>query len=609
MPNHTVPLSQQPIFRLYSYLRKYTIRFWTAVFSSIVNKIFDLMPPLLVGWTVAAISKQAPDWAKQFIHSTDPWHLVIFFAILTIVVFMAESIFEWIYEYCFMTLTQQAQHDLRIAAYRAVQDREMAFFEQHRVGETMSVINDDINQLERFLNTGLNDIIQLITLIIFSSYILFINSWQLALIGLATLPIIIWCSLIFQRKIGPRYKIVRQAVGSLATRLENNLSGITVIKSFTAEEFETQRLAEASQQYRVANYEAIKLAALFTPFIRMAVAISFGGILLIGGYWILHGQFQISLGQLVMFSMLIQRLLWPLTRLGATLDSFERANASARRVFNLLDSHSTIKEPFAPKVLGHAQGKIGFNQVGFHYDNQLAIVKNLNFTINPGETVGIAGHTGAGKSTLIKLLLRFYDVTSGAITIDNLDIRDITLNDLRRNIALVSQDVYLFHGSILENIAYGLTDAPYAKIIQAAKSAHLDEFVRTLPQGYDTIVGERGIKLSGGQRQRLSIARAILKDAPILILDEATSSVDTETEKEIQQNLKQITAGRTALIIAHRLSTIREANRILVLRGGQLVEEGHHDDLVALNGSYADLWNIQCGNIGLSSSESTTYHA
>ncbi|HEY9422170.1 MAG TPA: ABC transporter ATP-binding protein, partial [Thermoanaerobaculia bacterium] len=302
---------------------------------------------------------------------------------------------------------------------------------------------------------------------------------------------------------------------------------------------------------------------------------------------------------LVLFAMMTERLLWPLTRLGTTVDDYERAKASARRAFGLLDTELAIQERADPQRLPRARGEVVFDRVEFRYARGRAdepVLRGVGFRVAPGETLGIAGPTGAGKSTIIKLLLRFYDVTGGAVRLDGHDVRDLALADLRRNIALVSQDVYLFHGTIRENIAYS-SDVPLEEVERAARLAQLHDFVASLPQGYETLVGERGVKLSGGQRQRLSLARAIVKDAPILILDEATSSVDTETERAIQQNLRSLTAGRTALIIAHRLSTIRNADRILVLRDGQVAEEGHHDDLIARGGTYADLWHVQAGEL------------
>jgi ATP-binding cassette subfamily B protein len=483
--------------------------------------------------------------------------------------------------------------------YNRIQEREIAFFEEHRLGEILAMLNDDVNQLERFLNTGFNELVQLGVLFMFAFAVMFPISWQLSLVAVAPMPFILWGSLLYQRRIQPRYRRVRESVGGLASRLENNLAGIHVIKSFTAEAFETERVRQVSADYQRTNLDAIRLSAVYVPLIRMAIVAGFAGVLLVGSYWILNGSGIITVGELVLFSMMTERLLWPLTRLGTTVDDFERARASARRSFGLLDAEPAIKDPERPEPLGRARGEVVFDRVEFRYARGRVdepVLRRLSFRVAPGETLGIAGPTGAGKSTLIKLILRLYDVAGGAVRLDGHDVRAVALADLRRNIALVSQDVYLFHGTIRENIAYS-SDASLEEVERAARLAQLHDFVAGLPDRYDTLVGERGVKLSGGQRQRLSIARAIVKDAPILILDEATSSVDTETERAIQENLRTLTAGRTALIIAHRLSTIRHADRILVLRDGEVAEEGNHDDLIARGGTYADLWRVQAGEI------------
>jgi len=410
-------------------------------------------------------------------------------------------------------------------------------------------------------------------------------------------PFIVYGSLRFSKALEPRYAKVREAVGELASRLENNIAGILVIKGFTAEKSEHERVRTASDEYRRVNHSAIRLSTVFVPLIRMIIALGFAASLVLATWWAMAGEIEAS--TIVLFGMMIQRLLWPLTRLGTTFDEYQRASASAKRVFSLLDTPSRVRDPEAPAALDSVRGRVAFENVQFDYRGGESVLRGLSFTVNEGETVGIAGPTGAGKSTLVKLLLRLYDVDSGAVTIDGTDVRAVTQRDLRRQIAVVTQDVYLFHGTIRENIAYGERTSggtpDFDDIVRAARTAHLHEFVVSLPGGYDTIVGERGIKLSGGQRQRLSLARAILKDAPILVLDEATSSVDTETERRIQESLAEITAGRTALVIAHRLSTIRGADRIVVLDGGRVTEEGPHDDLVARGGLYADLWSVQIG--------------
>jgi ATP-binding cassette subfamily B protein len=405
-------------------------------------------------------------------------------------------------------------------------------------------------------------------------------------------------SFFYQRKVAPLYKKVREQVGWLAARLENNISGILVIKSFTAEKFEEERVREASSAYRDANFKAIRWSSVFIPIIRMFIAIGFTATLFMGAYWIIYEPGRFTIGGLAFFAMMTQRLLWPVTRLGFIFDEYERARAASRRIFGLLDAEPQIKDPeqaIAPPKTG---GTIEWKAVTFGYSPDLPILKNINLTIKKGETLGIAGTTGSGKTTFIKLMMRLYDVNQGTISINGFDLRALSIRELRRCIALVSQEVYLFHGTILENIAYGMEEASLEQVQAAAKKSQLHDFIESLPLGYQTIVGERGIKLSGGQRQRLSIARAILKDTPIIILDEATSAVDTETEKAIQSNLDQLTQNKTAIIIAHRLSTIRHADRILVFDHGEISEQGSHDDLLTQQGIYEELWRIQTGEFG-----------
>ena len=586
---------ERPMARLFGYLRPMRTRLVLAVLASIVNKVLDLAPPLLVAWLVDVCAGKPPGWIAEIAGAELP-RQVVSVAILTVVVFGFESLFQWLYSLGFLLLAQDVQHLLRLDAYRAMQRRELEFFEEHRLGRTLSMLNDDVNQLERFLNGGLNELVQLAVLIVVASVTIFDISWQLAVIGMAPIPVIVWGSLRFSRALQPRYAAVRQAVGDVASRLENNIAGILVVKSFTAEDYEAGRVEEESDAYRRANRHAIRISAAFIPMIRMAIALGFAGGLALGGAWVAQGR--LSAGNLVLFGMMIQRMLWPLTRLGETLDNYQRARASAAKVFSLLDTPSSVRDPAAPKALGEVRGEVCFEDVRFAYSRGEPVLRGLSFTVAPGEMIGIAGPTGAGKSTIVKLLLRLYDVTGGAVLIDGTDVREVTQADLRRHIGLVSQDVYLFHGTIRDNIAYGYAEPPAAaRVEEAARRAQLHDFIASLPQGYDTLVGERGIKLSGGQRQRLSLARAILKDAPILVLDEATSSVDTETERQIQQSLTHLAKGRTAIVIAHRLSTIRHADRILVLKDGVVSEEGHHDDLVARGGTYADLWNVQSGAV------------
>jgi len=594
MPDST-PLVQpaaRPMRRLLSYLGPMRGRLSVATGYSVANKVLDLAPPLLVAWLIDSVTGNAPRFLPG-LGLGEMFPQIVFLAVLTVVIFGVESLTQWGYAYGFMTIAQDMQHRLRVDAYERAQSREIRFFEEHRLGQTLAMLNDDVNQLERFLNNAANEIIQILVLVAFAGAVLFGINPPLAALCLAPLPLIVWGSVRFSRVLEPRYRKVRASVGDVASRLENNIGGITVIKSFTAERYEAGRVASASDAYRTANRDAIKLNAVFIPIIRMGIALGFASIMVLGGWFVIGGA--LTAGELVLFCMMSQRLLWPMTRLGQTFDEYQRAKASARRIFGLLDTPAAVQDPDRPAPIERARGDVEFDDVFFRYRNREPVLDGLSLRVRAGEMIGIAGTTGAGKSTLIKLLLRFYDVDEGAIRIDGVDVRQLRQHDLRRQIALVSQDVFLFHGTIRENIAYPGVDAPIERVIAASRHAQFHDFVRSLPDGYDTIVGERGIRLSGGQRQRLSIARALLKDAPILVLDEATSSVDTETERMIQQNLRELTTGRTALVVAHRLSTIRKADRIVVIRDGRIGEEGAHDELVARGGTYSELWAVQSG--------------
>jgi ATP-binding cassette subfamily B protein len=581
--------------RLFSYLRPMRGRLSLSITSSVINKVLDLAPPILVAWLIDCVTGMAPTWMRAGLGITTTMGQIIFLAVLTVIIFAFESLSQWGYAYGFMTVSQDMQHNLRIDAYSRMQDREIRFFEEHRLGKTLAMLNDDVNQLERFFNSAFNEIVQIVVLILFAGAVMFTISPGIAFVGLITIPIVALGSLRFSKLLEPRYKGVRESVGEVAARLENNIAGIMVVKSFTAEAYETERVREASAKYRTTNRNAIKLSAIFVPLIRMVIALGFAAVVGFGGWAVTRGT--MTAGELVLFCLMIQRLLWPLTRLGTTFDEYQRAKASASRIFGLLGTPSRVQDPVQPQPMQRAQGDVEFDDVQFKYRDREPVLNGLTLRVKAGEMIGIAGTTGAGKSTLIKLLLRLYDVNEGAIRIDGVDIRKLTQHDLRRQIALVSQDVFLFHGTIRENIAYPGVNVTDAQVIEASRHAQFHDFVASLPQAYETVVGERGIKLSGGQRQRLSIARALLKDAPILVLDEATSSVDTETERMIQQNLEELTSGRTALVIAHRLSTIRRADRIVVIKDGKVEEEGSHDALVSHGGTYADLWAVQSGAV------------
>jgi ATP-binding cassette, subfamily B, bacterial len=581
-----------PLNRLLRYSRPFVREIWLASLCSVLNKIFDLAPPALIGMAVdVVIQKDQSAIARWGI--PDVGQQLALICGLSIVIWGLESLFEYFYARLWRNLAQTVQHYLRLDGYGHLQNLEMAFFEEQSTGSLMSILSDDINQLERFLDGGANEVIQVITTVILIGGAFFVLAPGVAWVAFLPMPLIIWGAIAFQKVLAPRYAAVRERVSFLNSRLSNNLSGITTIKSFTTEDFETEQVRQDSEAYRQSNRHAIALSAAFVPLIRILILLAFLATLGGGGLQVVAGN--ITVGTYSVLIYLIQRLLWPLTRLGDTLDQYQRAMASTQRVMNLLDTPLEIHSGATPLPIAQVKGEILFDRVTFGYQNGRAIIQDLTLKVPAGQTIAIVGSTGSGKSTLVKLLLRFYEIQSGQIWLDGTSIGDLRLKDLRACIGLVSQDIFLFHGTVRENIAYGCPDAAAEDIIIAAKNAEAHAFIQQLPQGYDTVVGERGQKLSGGQRQRLAIARALLKDPPILILDEATSAVDNETEAAIQKSLEYITANRTTVAIAHRLSTIRYADCIYVMEQGKIVEQGKHEDLLDLGGIYTQLWNVQTG--------------
>jgi ATP-binding cassette, subfamily B, bacterial len=581
-----------PLNRLLRYSRPFVREIWLASLCSVLNKIFDLAPPALIGMAVdVVIQKDQSAIARWGI--PDVGQQLALICGLSIIIWGLESLFEYFYARLWRNLAQTVQHYLRLDGYGHLQNLEMAFFEEQSTGSLMSILSDDINQLERFLDGGANEVIQVITTVILIGGAFFVLAPGVAWVAFLPMPFIIWGAIAFQKVLAPRYAAVRERVSFLNSRLSNNLSGITTIKSFTTEDFETEQVRQDSEAYRQSNRHAIALSAAFVPLIRILILLAFLATLGGGGLQVVAGNLTVGTYSVLIY--LIQRLLWPLTRLGDTLDQYQRAMASTQRVMNLLDTPLEIHSGATPLPVAQVKGEILFDRVTFGYQNGRAIIQDLMLKVPAGKTIAIVGSTGSGKSTLVKLLLRFYEIQSGQIWLDGTSIGDLRLKDLRACIGLVSQDIFLFHGTVKENIAYGCPEAAEIDIMTAAKNAEAHEFIQQLPQGYDTVVGERGQKLSGGQRQRLAIARALLKDPPILILDEATSAVDNETEAAIQKSLEYITANRTTVAIAHRLSTIRYADCIYVMEHGKIVEQGKHEDLVSQKGIYAQLWNVQTG--------------
>ena len=693
-----------PLKRLLSYGRNYRRLIWQASGCSISNRIFGLAPPALIGAGVDVVVQKENSLIAK-LGASNVLQQFLLLSLIALILWGCESLFEYAYSRSWRNLSQTIQHDLRLDAYARLQELDLAYFEECSTGTLVSVLSDDINQLERFLDNSANQIIQLLTTVIFICIAFCFLAPSIAWISFVPIPFIAWVAIWFQKKLAPRYAKVREKLGILNGQLTNNISGIITIKSFTAEEYEISRIDRLSDAYRQSNKEVIILSGALIPLVRIVILLGFTGILVYGGLEAVEGRLAVGTYSTMVF--FTQRLLWPLARFAQVLDQYQRAMASIDRVMDVLDTPIATHPGDKPLPIESVKGELEFRDVTFAYNQGFPVIENLSLKITPGKTIGIVGSTGSGKSTLVKLLLRLYEVRSGSIALDRIELQDIQLRDLRQAIGLVSQDVFLFHGTVAENIAYGTfdlglkkaigaeiietmanangradnqalekdlvgaamakandraddradnqalekilvgatiakandrsndqgnnqgndqtkqaleqipvsvsmahadrqaddlvnkaRDIKLEKIIAAAKIAEAHDFIMQLPQGYDTIVGERGQKLSGGQRQRVSIARAILKNPPILILDEATSAVDNETEAAISRSLERITQHRTTIAIAHRLSTVRNADFIYVLEKGRLVEEGTHEQLLEQSGIYASLWQVQTGSPG-----------
>jgi ATP-binding cassette subfamily B protein len=559
---------------------------------SFLNKAVDIAPPFLIGMAVDVVAHGSESFLGR-LGIEDPKVQILMIAVITFVIWALESLFEYLLSVSWRNLAQSIQHDLRVDTYEHLQELDIAYFEERPSGDLMAVLNDDINQLERFLDIGANEVIQLATTVVLIGAAFFIIAPSIAWLAFIPVPIILWGSLRFQKKIEPRYATVREEAAAINGQLGNNIGGIATIKAFTAESREVIRVAVSSNRYREANASAIALSATFTPLIRIAILIGFTATLVWGGFLAIDGQLNIGLYSVMVF--LTQRLLWPLTRLGQTVDLYQRAMASTNRILDVLDAEPTIIDGDRPIDPSLVEGRIVFEDVTFSYEPGYEVLKGIDLEVNPFETTAFVGSTGSGKTTLVKLILRFYDPDSGRVLLDGEELTDLSQHDIRNTMALVSQDVFLFHGTVRDNIAYGAPDATDEAVYAAARTAEAHDFIESLPRGYDTIIGERGQKLSGGQRQRLSLARALLTDCPVLILDEATSAVDNETEAAIQRSLARIAHRRTMVVIAHRLSTIRNADTIYVIDHGEVAEYGTHSVLIERSGIYHGLWNVQTG--------------
>ena len=607
-----------PMANLLGYARPYWARLSLGILTSLVTRLTRLAPPLIVAVAIdrvvmadggpGLLAEVGLVTAQPIPAGATAMRLALLerLVVIAVLAYLVRAVTRFVSRYLLESTAQKIQRDLRDDTYDHIQRLSMDFFANHQTGEMMSVLNNDVNRLEQFLNTELRQAVRVVAIVGGIGAVLWYIHPPLAAIALAPVPVIGLASGRFLTWIEPKYQGIRETVARLNARLENNLGGVRVIKTFDRYDFETGRVAEQSQAYHDEKVEAIKMRRAFFSALRVVTGAVFVLTLYVGGRAVIAGA--LTVGLFAMAFMFIRRLYSPMRRIGKTANKYQLAKASAERVFGVLGHEPALRSPADPYRPDRIEGEVRLDGVTFGYPGGDAVLRDVDLEVAAGETVGVAGPTGAGKSTLVALLPRFHDVDEGSVTIDGVDVRDYDLQTLRSEVGIVEQDPYLFSGSVRANIAYGapadlpVEAVPERRIREAAEAAAAHEFIADLPDGYDTWVGERGIKLSGGQRQRLAIARALLNDPSIVILDEATSDVDTETEAEIQRHLDRLCADRTAFVIAHRLSTIQDADRIVVMEDGRVVEQGSHGDLVAARGEYADLWRAQSEAVGATSS-------
>ena len=578
----------QILIRITKMAWAYPTRLSLAYLSFFTSIGLSLLIPWIFGYSI----DQLVSFGDDGISGTDVAKgTLTLLAVAILGVSLARGFSDFLRTYCTESLSQKVSYDFRNGIYDKLQHLSFAYHDKEHTGNLMSKATSDVESVRRFVNMGLVRSLEVMIRVIAITVILAYLNWELALISLGFVPFLIFRSTKVVRRLRNMWLRVQEVMGQTVTVLQENLVGIHVVKAFASEDFEKKKFAAKAQELRAEYFESERLQGTNSAWMTFYFTIALGVILWFGGWEVIKGD--LTPGGLTKFVLYLNQLTFPIRISAFIINSFSRAIISGRRLFDILDAPSPVEEKTGAEDMGRALGSVQFENLSFSYDARLPALKNVNITAEPGQVTAILGAPGSGKSTIINLLPRFYDATEGQITIDGRDIREFTLESLRHNVGMVQQDVYLFSATIRDNIAYGATDASFDDVVSAAKVAQLHDHIMSMPDGYDTFVGERGATLSGGQRQRMSIARTILLNPPILILDDSTSSVDVETERLIHEAMTGVMKGRTTFVIAHRLSTVREAHLILVLQDGEVVEQGTHTELMALGGNYRNIFDLQ----------------
>ena len=576
--------------RLRPYVTPYRKLIGFALLCVLVSSVFVMMSPMLVRWAIE-YGLDPQEQGDQVVGLDGSAAIIVFFGIAIILFAVGRGLTQFGQTYLAENVGQHVAYDIRNGIYNNLQRLSYAYHDRAQTGQIMSRVTADVESIRMFINMGVVRLVYVGLILLLAIAFMFYINWALALISLASIPIVVGASIKMARTVRPMWMEIQQNQAEMTQVAEEGLSGIRVVKAFAREEFESQKFAESAARQRELSYNASAVQARYGPFMQglgfVQIAITVG----VGSWLITKGT--VSEADLIAFTLWLSLMQLPIRTIGFAVTFISRAQTSCERIFELIDAQSAVQEKPGAVELPAARGHVRFEGVSFGYDNLSAVLSGIDIDATPGKMIALLGPTGSGKSTVVNLIPRFYDVTAGRITVDGMDVRDVTIESLRRNVGIVQQDVFLFIGTIRENIAYGRPDATDEDIEKAAKAARIHDFIMSLPYGYQEWVGERGVTLSGGQKQRIAIARTLLLDPSILVFDDSTSSVDTQTELLIRQALNELMTGRTTFVIAQRLRTVIRADEILVLDQGRIVQRGKHTELLAEEGLYRRIYDLE----------------